>query len=62
MKNKITRWAVFSKRGKLISLGETAESAKRTALEMSGYRWTYQTLNKDFKNLEYTVKKVEITY
>jgi len=46
--NKNQFWAVYDKRGKVVSISKKQETAKEEALNLSGHRWALQTLNKDW--------------
>lgn len=56
-------WAVYNKKGKIISISEDKTTAQKEALASSNYRWTYQTFKQDWGYLiedGYTVEKSAI--
>ena len=44
-------WAVYNKKGTVISLSKDKQTAQEEALRLSGYRWTYQTFDRDWEYL-----------
>ena len=42
-------WAVYNKRGKVISISIDKETAQFEALRILGNRWTYQTFDRDWE-------------
>jgi hypothetical protein len=41
-------WVVYNKKGKVVSFSKDQKTAKIEALRKSKYRWTYQTIRKDW--------------
>lgn len=45
-------WAVYDKRGVVVSISKNKRTAQEEALKQSKYRWTLQTFKTDWEYLE----------
>src|SRR3990167_2598199 len=54
-------WAVYNKKGRVVSISKSKEGAQEQALGKSKYRWTFQTIEKDWSCLEEDGYKVLTT-